>query len=92
MTIDRPLITCNKMVYQDDSRALCYLILGHDGDCKEKPSPRKLTIKPHMTAKTIYEEDPRYKEVSRGDASVWTVPTWIADILERHADEIDGLP
>lgn len=81
--------TCNKMVYQDDSRIRCYLVLGHEGDCEEIPVPKKLVVRPYRRAVETYEEDPRYKEVGRGDGIIHTIPTWMADILERHADEIE---
>ena len=83
---------CNKMIFQDDNNIRCCLLVGHDGICMPESPKAKLTVKPHLREKIIYEEDPRYKDVSRGDGLILTIPTWAAEILERHAEEIDGLP
>ena len=85
-------VACNRPVYQDDSRIRCYLPAGHNGGCLGKTPPPRLTVKPHLRTVSVYEEDPNYKDVSKGDGLIYTIPTWMAEILERHSEELDGLP
>jgi len=61
---------------------------GHEGFCRLKSKPHVLTVQPYQRKREIYEEDPEFKSVSRGDGLAFTVPTWVAEILQRHANEV----
>jgi len=89
-TLNCPVHRCGKMVYQDDSRIRCCLERGHlrTVACQELPPVHRLDVQSYKQKREIYEEDPNFKSISRGDGMYFTVPTWVAEILERHADEI----
>lgn len=81
---------CGMMLYQDQSDR-CALPVGHDGEHETQAMINwrpKLEVKPSHRKVEHYEDDPRYREVSIGNGLIYTVPKWIADILERHADEV----
>lgn len=89
MTERKPIELCGKAVYQNNSRIRCVLKYGHQGDCEPQRFPHKLRVSQFSRKVEHLEEDPNYKEVSRGDGMIYAVPTWIAEVLERHKEEID---
>lgn len=78
---------CNLWVFPDDHKIRCYLPRGHEGFCREQPAPYRLVIEPFMETREIQVTDDNYRKVSRGDGIFYTVPKWIADVLERAGIE-----
>lgn len=84
---------CNLMLYQDDGRIRCALVVGHDGAHKSQEmldwKPR-LIVKPHNRKVERYEDDPKHREVSNGNGIYFAVPLWVAEALERDERARNG--
>jgi hypothetical protein len=76
---------CGKMVAQNDSRR-CVLEIGHEGECSPRHLPFRVVLKPALKERIVFEDDPYWTSMTRGDGMVIKVPTWVGEAVQYAID------